>query len=152
MSRATARQPSVFTPSTLAERWACSERKVRLMIDNGDLIGFLLGPKLWRINATEVEEYEATRALPLPPKPASVYIIRAGDYVKIGKAGNVAKRLASLRTSSPVELTLLHTISDHDGHALEKTLHSQFAHLRAQGEWFHYKGDLSAWVDEGCPV
>lgn len=58
MSRAPARLPSVFTPSTLAERWACSERKVRLMIDNGAIPAFRLDGKLLRIRIADVEAFE----------------------------------------------------------------------------------------------
>ncbi len=53
MSRA-----SVYTPATLAERWACSERQVRLMIERGDLPAFRLGGKLIRIRQEDVEAYE----------------------------------------------------------------------------------------------
>lgn len=46
-----------FSPESLADRWACSAEKVRLMYRNGELSGFRLG-KLIRIPATEVERYE----------------------------------------------------------------------------------------------
>lgn len=50
--------PSVFTPRTLAERWECSERHVRKLIDKGDLPAFRLGGKLLRIRRETVESYE----------------------------------------------------------------------------------------------
>ncbi|WP_336067101.1 helix-turn-helix domain-containing protein [Nitratireductor rhodophyticola] len=50
--------PSVFTPRTLAERWECSERHVRKLIDKGDLPAFRLGGKLLRIRREIVESYE----------------------------------------------------------------------------------------------
>lgn len=52
MSRA-----AVYTPATLAERWACSERKIRLMIERGELPAFRLG-KLLRISKEAVESIE----------------------------------------------------------------------------------------------
>ena len=57
MSRAAALL-TVFTPATLAERWACSERKVRLMIDSGALPAFRLDGKLLRIRMADVEAFE----------------------------------------------------------------------------------------------
>lgn len=50
--------PNVFTPSTLAERWECSERHIRSMIDRGELPSFRLGGKLLRIRAADVEDFE----------------------------------------------------------------------------------------------
>jgi excisionase family DNA binding protein len=53
MTRAT-----VYTPATLADKWGCSERHVRNMIDRGELPHFRLGGKLLRIRADIVEAYE----------------------------------------------------------------------------------------------
>ena len=47
-----------YKPEGLAERWQCSARYVRKLLENGSLKGFRLG-KLWRIPACEVERYEA---------------------------------------------------------------------------------------------
>jgi excisionase family DNA binding protein len=47
-----------FTPKTLAERWHCSERHVRNMLNNGDVPFFRLGGKLIRIKRKDVEEFE----------------------------------------------------------------------------------------------
>ncbi|ASK88508.1 hypothetical protein [Sphingorhabdus sp. SMR4y] len=46
-----------YSPQTLAERWGCSDEKIRLMYRSGELAGFTLG-KLIRIPAHEVERYE----------------------------------------------------------------------------------------------
>ncbi len=48
----------VYTPSTLAERWQCSERQVRKMISEGELRAFRLGGKLLRIRREDVEAIE----------------------------------------------------------------------------------------------
>jgi excisionase family DNA binding protein len=50
--------PNVFTPATLAEWWACSERHVRNLIDGGELPAFRLGGKLWRITPEAVRTFE----------------------------------------------------------------------------------------------
>ncbi len=65
-----------------------------------------------------------------------VYAIAAlgQGLVKLGKAGNVARRLAGLQTASPVPLTLLKVF---DGYADEELeLHERFAAHRHHGEWF----------------
>jgi excisionase family DNA binding protein len=49
---------SVFTPATLAERWDCSERHVRNLINKGQLGCFRLGGKLVRIRQSDVEKFE----------------------------------------------------------------------------------------------
>ncbi len=59
MSRALEQEwPNVFTPSMLADRWACSERHIRNMIDRGELPAFRLGGKLIRIRPEDVEAFE----------------------------------------------------------------------------------------------
>lgn len=49
---------AVYTPATLAQRWACSERQIRLMIERGELPAFRLGEKLLRISKEVVESIE----------------------------------------------------------------------------------------------
>lgn len=50
--------PNVFTPRSLADRWQCSERHVRNLIDSGELPAFRLGGKLIRIRRDAVTEFE----------------------------------------------------------------------------------------------
>ena len=50
--------PTVFTPSSLAQRWECSERHVRNLISSGELPSFRLGGKLLRIRREDVERFE----------------------------------------------------------------------------------------------
>ncbi|WP_423738573.1 helix-turn-helix domain-containing protein [Chelativorans petroleitrophicus] len=55
--------PAVFTPATLADRWACSERHVRLMVERGILPAFRLGGKLIRIRREDVEAFECNHGV-----------------------------------------------------------------------------------------
>ncbi|PWL17438.1 hypothetical protein DKP76_11715 [Falsochrobactrum shanghaiense] len=48
----------IYTPTTLAKRWDCSERHIRNMIDRGELPAFRLGGKLLRIRGEDVEALE----------------------------------------------------------------------------------------------
>ena len=47
-----------YSPAALADRWDCSEQKVRNMIASGSLPAFRLDGKLWRIRAKDVEDFE----------------------------------------------------------------------------------------------
>jgi len=49
---------TVYTPATLADRWACSERHIRNLIASGELPSFRAGGKLLRIRGEEVEKFE----------------------------------------------------------------------------------------------
>ena len=59
-SKAANEEPRAYSPRTLAERWCCSDKHVRNMIDRGELKNFNLG-KLLRISKEEVERYEADK-------------------------------------------------------------------------------------------
>jgi hypothetical protein len=74
-----------------------------------------------------------------------VYIMRAGDRVKIGWcAGDVQKRRAELQTGCPDLLEIIVTFPG--TRADEATLHADFAALRGVGEWFRYEEPLVRFV------
>lgn len=61
-----------FTIAQIAERWQCSDKKVRRMIDRGDLPAHKFGG-LWRISAADLSDYERRnrvdqRAVPAVPE------------------------------------------------------------------------------------
>lgn len=144
--------PTVFTPATLAQRWGCKPRVVLRMIEEGQLPAFQIGGRSWRIKADVVAMFEIDGGLMRDTRPVNVYIIQAGEMVKIGKAVNVEKRLRSLQTASPVVLHLVRAIESDDGNRLELELHRRFAKYRENGEWFRLEGALSEWVAERCPI
>lgn len=66
-----------------------------------------------------------------------VYLIgTTGGLYKIGHAGNLSVRFASLRGSSPASLFLWRAWPTFNRHAIEKSLHRTFKAYRRQGEWF----------------
>lgn len=75
-----------------------------------------------------------------------VYFIRCQDFVKIGYATDVRRRLAAIQISSPYEVTLLAECKG--GSRLECELHKRFAAHRVRGEWFHLTPDIQAYIDE----
>src|SRR5262245_18520354 len=51
-------RPDIYTPTTLAREWHCSERHIRNLILTGKLEAFRLGGKLLRITRQAVEDFE----------------------------------------------------------------------------------------------
>lgn len=75
-----------------------------------------------------------------PDAPGVVYFAYCGGRIKIGYSTDVANRMATLATSSPMPVTLLLTIrgSEEDEHLY----HEMFADDRAHLEWFRLSLDL----------
>jgi Meiotically up-regulated gene 113 len=67
-----------------------------------------------------------------------VYLIRCGDtrLYKIGKARNVASRLAALQIANPLPLNLIDSYEVSDASIEESELHLQFKDKNERGEWF----------------
>ena len=87
-----------------------------------------------------------SRARP-DPKDGFVYFVQCGGSegrIKIGKAGDVAVRLAELATASPATLNLLATMGG--GRKAEREMHERFRHLRRHREWFDPSPDLLAFI------
>jgi hypothetical protein len=86
------------------------------------------------------------KPLPTPKRRSSVYFIQQGSSgpVKIGKADQVASRLATLQTANPLPLRLLATTDG--GEARERELHAQFATDRMHGEWFYPSPALMGFI------
>lgn len=74
-----------------------------------------------------------------------VYFARSGAYMKIGHSRDVNKRIKAINTSAPerVELMMVIPGTAED----EKRLHKRFQHLRSNGEWFHFTGELCEFVE-----
>jgi hypothetical protein len=73
--------------------------------------------------------------------PGFVYLMKGGDFYKIGLAINVEDRLRSHRTSSPYPPEMIHTIRTPSMRRLETALHHAYAHKRTTGEWFALEAD-----------
>lgn len=111
---------------------------------------------VWNLDANAVgvetaRHHQAEHALQREAerKNASVvYFLRAGQFIKIGRTSKTLTRVADLQTGCPYEIVVAGCVSG--GPSLESSLHKRFAHLRARerGEWFHYRDDLRAYVEE----
>ena len=67
-----------------------------------------------------------------------VYFAEADNgFVKIGKSKNIRKRIAELRSSSPIPLRLLHVIDCYGLAAkIERQFHGMFKSKLHHGEWY----------------
>ena len=65
-----------------------------------------------------------------------VYFIAQGEYIKIGKANDVQKRMTHLQSSTPIELQLIASIPTRQPLKLEAALHKHLKQYRIGGEWF----------------
>jgi hypothetical protein len=81
-------------------------------------------------------------------EPSFVYFIDAGTLIKIGVTKNIERRFATLRTASPVQITLIGFIAGTE--QKEKELHERFSSCRSHGEWFIKNDDLMNHIKEAC--
>lgn len=106
----------------------------------------------WRLRCTDTNPNRRYPRQPLfdhvgrtPPclpanKHCYIYFVRAGNFIKIGRAINPEHRLADLQMTSPKRLVLLIAVAGNPRD--ETTLHRRFRDLRVQGEWFRFGGAL----------
>jgi hypothetical protein len=81
-----------------------------------------------------------------PVQKSHVYIIRQGDYVKIGWSASWRSRVSSIQTSNPHPLEVLAVYRG--GPKFERSLHDKFARHHWRAEWFHYCDEIESHIAE----
>ena len=70
------------------------------------------------------------------PEQSFVYFITDGEFVKIGQAREVHRRLVNLQVGNVKKLTLIKVIPTFTPISTEKHFHELFAHRLVAGEWY----------------
>lgn len=65
-----------------------------------------------------------------------VYLIKSGEYHKIGIAKNVKSRMLSLDTSNPMPIELIDSQKCKQARKVERYLHDKYSEQRVKREWF----------------
>lgn len=76
------------------------------------------------------------KVLLMDPEPGWIYFVEGGGLVKIGRTTNLKRRLARLRTLSPVPIRLIFAVRSTKPLEHERELHDTFSAWRHHGEWF----------------
>lgn len=111
------------------------------------------------IEQIPAESQATARRLLAPPSPPSPSVVRGvyfiqsvhGGPIKIGVAGHVPSRFASIQCMSPCRLRLLGVERGGDRRR-ERELHDKFAGIRLHGEWFEPTPALLAYIAEHAEV
>jgi len=70
-----------------------------------------------------------------------VYLIRAGQFYKIGISGNANKRLQQIQTGCPIKCTYIGYFPSDNPEVFERQLHTMFSDTMTYGEWFELGDD-----------
>lgn len=75
-----------------------------------------------------------------------IYFMRAGEFIKIGRAKNWRSRLSHMQTGSPYTIQPLLIIPGDC--EMEIKLHARFYRDRFRGEWFHSSPAILAYIKD----
>ena len=84
-------------------------------------------------------------------KPGFVYLLRCGEFYKIGRAKKWVDRVATFQTIYPHDLEVIHVARCDDMKAEEEALHKAYADRRDKGEWFRLTPDDVAAIVSAMP-
>ena len=94
----------------------------------------------------------AKRSKAVQPDPSAVvtgvvYLIRMGEFHKIGKSNDPGRRMYELGLRLPEKHDVVHVIETDDPAGIEAYWHRRFAAQRSNGEWFRLSpGDVEAFT------
>ena len=79
----------------------------------------------------------------------SVYVIQAGEYIKVGIAEDVLKRLQVFRTHCPMPVSMVYCskpVLRPEARRIELLCHGQLGFHHVHGEWFRTDPAKAVWV------
>ncbi len=108
--------------------------KKDMIQDVEDLLSFQAEAE--RGNARTLNPKDRQRFIKTMQNIISIYFICSPEtcLVKIGRSNDIKKRLKTIRSISPYEITLLSTVTAHK--SFEYYLHQKLINSRSHGEWF----------------
>lgn len=81
-----------------------------------------------------------------------IYLVKCGEYFKIGIAADPAARLRGLQTGSAEPLELMRAVECVDARNAEAFLHHEFRKKKHRGEWFKLASEDILKFDRRCAV
>lgn len=83
-------------------------------------------------DVSHTEDAQANEA----PTIGFVYLMKSGNYYKLGRSNAAGRREYELSIQMPEKLTTVHTIRTDDPVGIEAYWHQRFEAKRKNGEWF----------------
>jgi hypothetical protein len=137
-------EPQWLYYSEVADILSISEDDVKQLIKDERLVSVGNG-RARRVTRHSLKLYRALYEHLPPPAPSLitgyVYLIRYGEYHKIGIAKNVRERIVQMQVGLPEVVTIVHTIPTNNMIRAETMLHERYAAYRVRGEWFRLSED-----------
>ena len=65
-----------------------------------------------------------------------VYIIKCGQFFKVGITSNIRKRVSSIKSANPFPIVLIGSRYSVNAKSLEKELHKELKQHLVHGEWY----------------
>lgn len=96
--------------------------------------------KLKDLLVHEPSDFEIDKKLTQYPK-VYVLITKDFDYIKIGTALNIKKRMSNIQSGCPFNLTSWLAVPTPLARHIETGLHDVFNEYNLRGEWFHLPSD-----------
>lgn len=97
-----------------------------------------------------VQELETINYYQLYFRGNYVYIIKSGEFVKIGYSSNFCSRLENLKSSNPTQMEIIGLFIG--GRKEEAMLHNKFKQFLLRNEWFIYNEEIQQYCTDFTPI